>query len=768
MDFYSSIEHTIDELKKNQYGIILKKTKKNMSITISIKFPKEILNKEISQISIEFLLIIDLYKPKFNPKLYCLSPYCYPNFADGRDIFNELPSIKNPKKYFDLNNILSEILEFININFQKCGLNFFGKYYLGSKYDLRILQKSCSNKNNILNVKENLVLNGKNIKLNRILIISDVYFLMFEQEKFFKNNLILIFWSSINNIQKIQKVKGNKTLIMQWTQKEKGKYAMILTMNQRENFINIILEKMKQFGMAYDKYKYESGDYMNKKKRKDLESQNVNLSKSDNNEEEDDDNNNNNNQEINNVENQEEKIDIEINEKEIEEEGEEEKNNYEVNNNVNENKLEEEKKDNKEEDGLNNKDIKQDNNNKEILKKENRKKIENDIKIELKTEEKKEQISKKEIGIFKNINSKYILKQVFSFLQLNIYYKIIKYNKKLQKRLNISFEDSIFDYRLFIKTNSEIKSDILEMQKKLNSISSKGLEMPRASFSSKFCLKYSYPFQINLREKDKKFMFLIKYKGFKIDYYPIFLNVKSLRFPENIKFFEKNEYFFKYTLNNENIKLINIINELREKRKFKKLIYNKRQNLNDFFQEQNSSNEKYLFKYPIGEFKNKLLNNDKKINKILLKENLKFIIILEKEKNEYILIYENSKDQDNINVINNSENILEKNKLQNFHIINNTVPEIIIDYSLPTKRNLITNLNIYSCNNSLGYQILSFKVDTLIGLLEGPPNTPYENGYFLFKLLISSSYPIQPPKFCFLTNIFHPNISDNGYVSEFI
>ena len=81
MDFYSSIEQTLDDLKKNEYGIIIKKTKKNMLITTSIKFPKEILNKEISQMSIEFLLIIDLYKPKFLPKLYCVSPYCYPHFA---------------------------------------------------------------------------------------------------------------------------------------------------------------------------------------------------------------------------------------------------------------------------------------------------------------------------------------------------------------------------------------------------------------------------------------------------------------------------------------------------------------------------------------------------------------------------------------------------------------------------------------------------------------------------------------------------------------
>ena len=63
------------------------------------------------------------------------------------------------------------------------------------------------------------------------------------------------------------------------------------------------------------------------------------------------------------------------------------------------------------------------------------------------------------------------------------------------------------------------------------------------------------------------------------------------------------------------------------------------------------------------------------------------------------------------------------------------------------------------------FWFFSFKVDSLIGLLEGPPNTPYENGYFLFKLLIPSRYPIAASSFCFLTNIFHPNISENGYVS---
>ena len=278
MDFFNSIENAIDELKNNTYGIIIKKTKKNMVLTTSIKFPEEILNKEISEMSIEFLLVIDILKPKVIPKLYCISPYCYPHFADGRDIFRELPTSKNPKKAFVLSNILSEILEFIKANFQKGGLNFFGRYYLGSRYDLRMLEKGCNN-NNIFYVRENLILNGKSIKLNRVLIVSDVYFLLFEQEKWYKNNLILLFWSSISNIQKVQKVKDSKTLLLQWSQKEKETYVMSLTMNQRDNFIVFLLDKMKKFGMAFDIKKIEENLKKNivNNKPKDFESQNRKL-----------------------------------------------------------------------------------------------------------------------------------------------------------------------------------------------------------------------------------------------------------------------------------------------------------------------------------------------------------------------------------------------------------------------------------------------------------------------------------------------------------
>ena len=349
-------------------------------------------------------------------------------------------------------------------------------------------------------------------------------------------------------------------------------------------------------------------------------------------------------------------------------------------------------------------------------------------------------------GSLNKIHSNYVLKRIFSYFQLNYSYKLIKYSKSLQNKLNMNLEDSIFNYQYIIKTKSEIKSNIEEMKRKLKSMPSEFIPMSDLSFSSKFCLRYSYPFEENINENDEKYIFLTNYKGFKINDYPLPSNFESMNILEKIKIFEKNEHFLKCSLNDKSIELITLINELRKKNNIKELIYYQLQNLNDFFKEQDLANEKYIFKYPIGDFKLKLLYSDENVIKRLKNNNLKYIMILEKEKNEYIFIYS-------------------KNKFNNFHIINNTIPEIDINDSLINKPQIKKNLNKYICNNSPGYQILSYKHNALIGVLEGPPNTPYENGYFLFKILFPKDFPIKAPQFCFLSIIFHPNISENGYVS---
>ncbi|KAL3819644.1 hypothetical protein ACJIZ3_005549 [Penstemon smallii] len=48
--------------------------------------------------------------------------------------------------------------------------------------------------------------------------------------------------------------------------------------------------------------------------------------------------------------------------------------------------------------------------------------------------------------------------------------------------------------------------------------------------------------------------------------------------------------------------------------------------------------------------------------------------------------------------------------------------------------------------------------------IEGPAGTPYENGLFRMKLLLSHDFPQSPPAGYFLTKIFHPNIATNGEI----
>ncbi|KAL3715638.1 hypothetical protein ACJRO7_007380 [Eucalyptus globulus] len=53
---------------------------------------------------------------------------------------------------------------------------------------------------------------------------------------------------------------------------------------------------------------------------------------------------------------------------------------------------------------------------------------------------------------------------------------------------------------------------------------------------------------------------------------------------------------------------------------------------------------------------------------------------------------------------------------------------------------------------------------TIFADIEGPAGTPYENGVFRMKLLLSRDFPHSPPKGFFLTKIFHPNIATNGEI----
>jgi len=50
------------------------------------------------------------------------------------------------------------------------------------------------------------------------------------------------------------------------------------------------------------------------------------------------------------------------------------------------------------------------------------------------------------------------------------------------------------------------------------------------------------------------------------------------------------------------------------------------------------------------------------------------------------------------------------------------------------------------------------------GTLEGPKDTPYENGKFKIQFTFDTDYPIKPPSVKFLQFIYHPNLYRDGKI----
>jgi len=72
--------------------------------------------------------------------------------------------------------------------------------------------------------------------------------------------------------------------------------------------------------------------------------------------------------------------------------------------------------------------------------------------------------------------------------------------------------------------------------------------------------------------------------------------------------------------------------------------------------------------------------------------------------------------------------------------------------------------------NSVDLGVSAFPQDETAGLfnwrgtIEGPADTPYENGEFKLQITIPENYPFQAPKVEFLTKIYHCNVAPDGSI----
>ena len=53
----------------------------------------------------------------------------------------------------------------------------------------------------------------------------------------------------------------------------------------------------------------------------------------------------------------------------------------------------------------------------------------------------------------------------------------------------------------------------------------------------------------------------------------------------------------------------------------------------------------------------------------------------------------------------------------------------------------------------------------LKAIIDGPRESPYEEGHFKLELYLPEEYPMVPPKCLFITKVYHPNIDFLGRIS---
>eukprot|EP00340_Litonotus_pictus_P002370 CAMPEP_0170517482 /NCGR_PEP_ID=MMETSP0209-20121228/3466_1 /TAXON_ID=665100 ORGANISM="Litonotus pictus, Strain P1" /NCGR_SAMPLE_ID=MMETSP0209 /ASSEMBLY_ACC=CAM_ASM_000301 /LENGTH=449 /DNA_ID=CAMNT_0010802753 /DNA_START=96 /DNA_END=1445 /DNA_ORIENTATION=- len=218
-----------------------------MFIELSYKHPFE---EEAPNI---FFVIHLVANYPFNvPRVFCKSGFSYPIIADGRDLLEEVlgQTWTTGMKLIDVAEKIPAYISDFLTNLQEGNIYLSGSYTLGEKYDLSLLEQLPVY---LQKIKEKVNINGKDKEFTKIMLVGDMFFCLFDQDMWNRNNLTLTFWSNIRALVTIKKTIQGETCRFFWKQKNRKKmFEQILLIPEDSNkLIDLLLSKMKNFGINY-------------------------------------------------------------------------------------------------------------------------------------------------------------------------------------------------------------------------------------------------------------------------------------------------------------------------------------------------------------------------------------------------------------------------------------------------------------------------------------------------------------------------------------